>query len=383
MNICRIESILGTALLAFALGAPTCAADEAPAAQPAAPRVSPAFAIPAHAEPITPAVPSAKPADPSAVPAITYAPNNLFAAPVALVDAQDKPIVTGKALGCPFAADFNSDGKIDVILGAHESMKTPFGGIWLIPNVGTNAEPKFDWAKAWRAAEKDMPVKVGCGCQEAGDTFVQSCDWNDDGFMDLAVSDSYAEAYVLVNDGKSKDQPTYTRQPFFKMEKVNHGMMAGGGDWNQDGVRDFLHMSFAGEVFKVLPGKTQANGGLQFESGGLKACTVAKVSGKALTERAYSSAWAWDYSGTAKARGVIEYVGMGGEKKNEITLFEVKEGQSRKVTVLATSDAMFPQCTASDLNGDGKPDILFSGGDYDTEKAKTKIFVMLAKADKK
>jgi hypothetical protein len=90
-------------------------------------------------------------------------PADLFEKPVALTDAAGKPLITGMANGCPFAADFNGDGKIDIILGAHESMDTGYGGIWLIPNTGTNEKPAFSMSSAIRVATAEGPVKIGCG----------------------------------------------------------------------------------------------------------------------------------------------------------------------------------------------------------------------------
>lgn len=90
-------------------------------------------------------------------------PADLFAPPVALTDADGNPIITRKAQGCPFAADFNGDGKVDIVLGAKESMDTATGGIWLIPNTGTNARPAFSWSSAVRVRDSRGPVRVGCG----------------------------------------------------------------------------------------------------------------------------------------------------------------------------------------------------------------------------
>ena len=90
-------------------------------------------------------------------------PASFFEAPVALSDASGAPLLTSKAQGCPTAADFNGDGKIDLILGAKDGMDTATGGIWLIPNKGTNAKPAFSWADAQRVTVGGAPLNVGCG----------------------------------------------------------------------------------------------------------------------------------------------------------------------------------------------------------------------------
>src|SRR6185503_11799084 len=113
-------------------------------------------------------------------------------------------------------------------------------------------------------------------------------------------------------------------------EKTNHGMMAGGGDWDGDGVMDWLHMPFAGAEYRLLKGDDLGGKGLKFSDGGLKSSVSLKIEG----DKATHCAWAWDFSGTAKARGAIEYAGVQGDTR-EICLFEVVAGKSRKVCVLA------------------------------------------------
>lgn len=191
------------------------------------------------------------------------------------------------------------------------------------------------------------------------------------------VSDTYQRVELLINDASSRDKPVFTRQLFFNMEKRNHGMHAGGGDWNGDGVFDFLHMPFAGGQFKVFPGKEFGKTGLKFEEGGLKAAKVLPVP-KERALKARKCAWAWDFSGTARKRGVIEYVGIT-KANNEIALFEYANGTSRLLKVLHVPDMRTPLCTAGDLNRDGRMDILFSGGLWNNEQQKTSIYVMYGK----
>jgi len=301
--------------------------------------------------------------------------DDLFEKPVALADASGAVLLTNLAEGCPTAADYNGDGKVDLILGAHESMDTPVGGIWLIPNTGTNEKPAFSMKDAYRVNDQDGVLKAGCGCKSAGQVLVQAADFKGDGWIDIVFSDTYAHAYILLNDRKSKDKPTFTRQPFYDMEKVNHGMMAGGGDWDGDGVRDWLHMPFAGEEYKFLKGDALGGKGLKFEQvANVRQAHPVKISG----DKAVTCAWAWDFSGTAKARGVIEYAGIAGGDAREICLYELKDGVSRKVCVLVKAEGSDPRFTLADLNGDGKMDLLYSSGNFG-EKAATKIVVLYGK----
>jgi len=304
-------------------------------------------------------------------------PASFFEPPVALADAGGTALITGKAQGCPTAADFNGDGKLDLILGAKDGMDTAMGGIWLIPNAGSKDKPAFRWTDAHRVALGDAAVSVACGCKSSGQVQPVACDWNDDGFLDIAYSDTYRRAYLLINDGKNKDKPTFTQQTFFDMEKTNHGMYAGGGDWDGDGVVDFLHMAFAGSEFKLFKGARQAKGGVKFVDGGLKACQALSIGG----QKPRRCAWAWDYSGTAKQRGAIEYVGIVDlpSEQSEIGFYEVVSGQSKKLCVLVTPEGKTPLLTAVDLNADGKMDLLYSCGLWNNEKDKTKVWVMYGK----
>ncbi|MCW8131925.1 MAG: VCBS repeat-containing protein [Planctomycetota bacterium] len=299
-------------------------------------------------------------------------PADLFEKPVALGDGEEF-LVTGRAQGCPAVCDFNADGKNDLMIGAHESMDTSMGGIWLIPNLGTNAKPVYRMDKAVRVQVGEDPDKVACGCKSSGRVLVQAVDWNADGWMDIAYSDTYRGAYVLINEAKDRDHPTFRKQPFYSMEKTNHGMMAGGGDWDGDGVADWLHMPFAGFAYKVFKGDTQDGKGLRFPEG-LKSSVGIKIEG----EKATHCAWAWDFSGTAKQRGVTEYIGTVKDTR-EIVFFELKDGRSRRVGVLATADGANPQATIGDLNGDGKMDVLWSCGLWGNEFQKTRVWVMYGK----
>ena len=90
-------------------------------------------------------------------------PATLFDPPVALTDETGQVMTTGKAQGCPFPADYNNDGEVDLILGAKENMDTATAGIWLIPNRRTSLNPAFRWSDAVRVRTASGDVQIGCG----------------------------------------------------------------------------------------------------------------------------------------------------------------------------------------------------------------------------
>lgn len=99
----------------------------------------------------------------STLPGKDLDPGTLFSEPVPLPDSSGREMFTGKAQGCPFTADYNGDGKMDIILGAKENMGTAHGGVWLVPNRGTHEKPVFNWQEAVRARTAEGDIRIGCG----------------------------------------------------------------------------------------------------------------------------------------------------------------------------------------------------------------------------
>ena len=90
-------------------------------------------------------------------------PKELFEPAVTLRDPRGAELQTNLAVTCPYAVDWSGDGKVDLIFGAHESMDTSRGGIWLLKNLGSNSEPVFDMNAAQRVTAGGQPLKVSCG----------------------------------------------------------------------------------------------------------------------------------------------------------------------------------------------------------------------------
>lgn len=49
-------------------------------------------------------------------------PGSYFHPPITLKNSEGKTLITGKAGASPYAADFNRDGKVDLIVGGHINM---------------------------------------------------------------------------------------------------------------------------------------------------------------------------------------------------------------------------------------------------------------------
>lgn len=307
----------------------------------------------------------------------------LFREPVALLDPLGKPITTNKALATPYAADFNGDGAIDLIIGAKLNMDTAAGGIWLVRNVGSNEKPFYDWKNARRIAvvdsaaadSTDTEAEFACGCKSSGFVPVQACDWNGDGWMDIVATDTYTRSYVLINRKTSRDKPTFERVNYFAFEKRNHGMHSGGGDWDGDGIRDFLYMPFAGSYYRMFKGDTVKGRGLHFREGDVRSGQAINYTG----DKATDCAWAWNFSGKRKP-GVVEYVGVSNRESHDVEFFVATGDKSRKVGPVGRFEGTYVKATACDVNGDGRMDVLYSGGVF-MKPEYTKIWVAYGLVD--
>lgn len=77
-----------------------------------------------------------------------------FAPPQQLTTAGGKPLNVGSA-SAPFAVDWDGDGKPDLIVG------TVSGAVFFVPNVGTRQKPAFGDPKALHAGGKPIQIESG------------------------------------------------------------------------------------------------------------------------------------------------------------------------------------------------------------------------------
>lgn len=103
--------------------------------------------------------------------------------------------VDGRAT--PFIADWNNDGKFDVVSGSSD------GRVYIFINEGDSKNPKFGKPQMLQVDNKELKLP--------GPTSVIALDWDDDGKIDLLVSNKEkgnVGMYLLLNTG-TKEKPEF------------------------------------------------------------------------------------------------------------------------------------------------------------------------------
>ncbi len=85
---------------------------------------------------------------------------------------------------CPQVADMNGDGKKDLIIGGDN------GKVMYYENVGTNATPVFNGYEYLESDGSDIDLYIG--------TRLWINDWDEDGILDLVVSDFEGWVYLYL-----------------------------------------------------------------------------------------------------------------------------------------------------------------------------------------
>lgn len=120
---------------------------------------------------------------------------------------QQSPDLYGGSLVVPSVADWDGDGKLDIISG------TSMGFLFFFKNTGTNEQPQFIEPVPLKAGGEIIHVQPGYrediqGPGEArwGYTCPNVMDWNGDGLLDILTGDSRGKFMVYLNKG-TKTQP--------------------------------------------------------------------------------------------------------------------------------------------------------------------------------
>jgi hypothetical protein len=326
-------------------------------------------------------------------------PAGSFHAPRAIVDQHGQVILTRRAVGHPAVVDFNKDGLPDIAVGCHQSMDTVRAEVLLLQNVGTKAKPRFKWPDAPTVkVDGGNTFQPSCGCKSGGTFELHPVDCNGDGNVDLVVDTFWHRGVeVLLNSGKSTVLPTFTRHA--RLHDISsHGIGSGGGDWNGDGVEDYVHR-VNGHGWQVHAGTRDAAGAVKFAE---KPSMVSKdftmtghedyppVRGR---QRWFDhSPYAWNFSGRHDpGSDIVEIVAVMEDPLNKqrrsyaehqchINCYWLNRA-TKACTFkarLAINHAAHTRMSIGDLNADGAMDLLYSGGVF-TKGDETKIWVMFGR----
>lgn len=125
----------------------------------------------------------------------------------------------------PAMVDWNSDGKKDLVVGSRS------GKIFLFLNIGTDGAPSFSSKGA------DIYINVG----SYATPFV--ADWNNDGKFDVICGSGNGKAYIFINVGDNKNptfgkaQPLHVNNKELKLQSPTSIIAV---DWDDDGKIDLL-----------------------------------------------------------------------------------------------------------------------------------------------
>jgi hypothetical protein len=157
--------------------------------------------------------------------------------------ADDKPVLTDKGLLLldkePFkvearakidTADWNNDGKFDVICGDEA------GNIHVLINSGSLTEPAF---------ETDLVLPLGNGkLKPLSRPHPRVFDWNGDGKKDLLTADEYSNIRFYENIG-ADDKPSFADPVLLEAEgqplKLGYRSRLAICDWNNDKLPDLIY----------------------------------------------------------------------------------------------------------------------------------------------
>lgn len=162
-------------------------------------------------------------------------------APAVRLMAGDQPLeVQGHP--APSPADFDGDGRIDLVCGSLMDELTFFR------NLG-GPVPRFAPGRLLRHAGGEIHMDL-CMIEPT------VCDWDHDGHPDLVVAQEDSRVAVILHTGRVKDgEPEFLPPRFLQQEahEVKLGALATpfGVDWNGDGRQDIIAGNSAGYILFV------------------------------------------------------------------------------------------------------------------------------------
>jgi hypothetical protein len=150
------------------------------------------------------------------------------------------PSNTGDDWFWPRLYDLDQDGRLDVLFGDWG------GNVWFHRNLSTPGRPHFDLDGYKLKTLDGNDIKVGpigkdpkkdFTALQGARTVFSAADFNQDGLLDLAVSDEYGVVRYYQNAG-TKEYPVFS--PGVVAAETGSRGMVDAVDWNQDGLMDLL-----------------------------------------------------------------------------------------------------------------------------------------------
>jgi hypothetical protein len=181
-----------------------------------------------------------------------------FAAGEKIKGSDGNEIKLGSA-STAFAADFNGDQRLDLLVGDIE------GHVWLVPNEGSADKPAFRKARKLEASGEVIKVPHG-------DSHPVMADWNGDGVPDLIAGTGAGSVLWFRNSGTAKEpkldkartlvaetgwNKEHPPRPEVK-DKLCMRAKVCVVDWNGDGGLDLL-VGDAGYTQATAPKLTEAD----------------------------------------------------------------------------------------------------------------------------
>jgi hypothetical protein len=345
----------------------------------------------------------------------------VFSDPVALVDTNGKAIITRRSTGHPAVHDWNGDGRNDLLIGCYAGMKTNASEILFLENKGTPAQPVFVWPPNKVMTHISMPGATGpepyrLSVDHPGSATLElhPCDQNGDGVMDLLVNaGKHRGLDVFVIEGKGAGSGIPEFGPWSRFQNITKGepQCSGGGDWNGDGVPDYVHYVNT-EGWQVHPGQVTGKGLLpRFATNAALSSASYRLVG--LDRWFDRTPYAWPFIGAqtkgaalllasdcrdcgrslawSAATPATEIVASmdvdpnppkGTVSKSRIVYCRLDHTE-RTCTLLGTlaeCDAAAVRLSIGDLNHDGAMDIVYTGG-LSSSGDETQVYVIYGKRD--
>ncbi len=287
-----------------------------------------------------------------------------------VIQAGDPPAdITLHGYSVPSYADWNNDGKKDLIIGAEHVEVTPTGlvesgKVYVYLNEGSSNEPIFNQSFFAQSSGADLACPIA-GCMSC---FPRVVYWDDDGRKDLLLgqSDGRIKLFLNINTDASPafDGGQYLQVgPEGAKQDISVGWRATTSvvDWNSDGKKDIVSGALDGRIHLFI------NEGTDTEPNFLQE-TFAQENGSNLvvpTQR--SSPCVLDVDGdgkkdllTGNTEGqVLLYLNTGTDASPAFSGYTLVEANGTAINLAGTPRSRLSVC---DWTGDGYLDILVGAG---------------------